>query len=157
VTHQIRRAGLLFALIATTGCHTYAQIDRAAVTPGQNVRVEIERQEAVRQVEALGSLETSIQGTVRELSTESVGLTIRDPSTIAGSPGFNTFITFPWDRVVLVEEKRFSLARTGAMAAIGAVITYAILNIADNSTSDPDPGTGTDSQLVRIPIFSVGR
>ena len=146
----------LFLLLATAGCHSYAQIDPSTITPGQSVRVEIERQEAVRQVELLGSLETSIQGTVRESSSGVLGMTIRDPNTGAGQTGFNMFVSFPLAQVVRVEEKRFSAARTGAMAALGGLITWAILNIADNSSGGDDPG-GTDQQLIRIPVFSIGR
>ncbi len=155
VTSQMRRLSLLL-LVATAGCHSYAQIHPSTVTPGQSVRVEIERQEAVRQVELLGSLDTSIQGTIRESSDRVVGLTIRDPNTNAGQTGFNTFVSFPWAQVIRVEEKRLSVARTGAMVAIGSVIVLAILNIADNSSGTNDPG-GPDQQRVQIPIFSIGR
>lgn len=156
----VRSAGrvvAVLALAATLGaCHSYREVTPGDLRPGTAVRVEIERQEAVRQVERLGDLETSISGTIQELTADALGLTIRDPNATPGQNAFRRYVEFPRDRVVRIEEKRFDPVKTGLFAAAGGVVTWLVLQVTEGSSQEGPETPGPNSMTIGLPIFRLG-
>ncbi len=155
----ILKRGIFLALaVSSAACHSYAPIERAAVRPGQSVRVEIEREEAIRQVERLGSIRTSIEGAVVDSPAQALGLTIRSGAASAADVvRLNDYLELPWDQVVGVEEKRFNPGRTALGAALAGVLAWAILEVADLSSSGNNGEGGTDAFQPGVGLFGVGR
>jgi len=149
----------MVALLAApwlAGCYAYADVDRAAVSPGATVRVSLEREEAVRHVDALGGLRERVEGQVAEQTGPSaLALTVRHTATPAQGGMFNAFVTFPWNGVTRVELKRFSPTRTGLVAGGAAVVAVAVLSVLEGS-SDAGQGEGPGTEdAVRIPLLRV--
>ncbi|MDT8340025.1 MAG: hypothetical protein RQ751_00815 [Longimicrobiales bacterium] len=158
---HVRKGGVLMALLSLAGCHSFTPVDRSAIEPGQSLRVTLTREEALRQVEALGDLREQIQGTVREAGGPSLGLTMASPPAYAvGDPraaGLRSYLELPWSGVERVELKRFDWVRTGLFAAAAAVVTVAILEVTDDSGGGNGEGGGVDQQRVRIPLLTFRR
>ena len=145
----------LFLLASASGCYTWHDIAPETVTPGLDVRVTLERQEALRRLEDQGQeLRLTVSGTATDQTdAETLALTTRQRGS-----AFNAFDAVPWSGVVRVEEKRFSWLRTGGMAAIGVGATIAILSVIEGETDEGGEGPPiNEAGVVRIPILSIGR
>lgn len=158
---RLFRPGGLLLVPFVAGCHTFSPVDRSALEPGNAIRITLTAEESVRQVERLGGLRTSVQGTVRDLDGPSLGLTLpADVPPPPGSPastGLRSYVEIPWPGVAALEVKRISWARTGLLAAAAAVATVVIMDVADQSANDGSGGGGVDQQRVSIPILSFHR
>lgn len=153
---MIRSALTLSAvLIFGSGCYTWHEVAPDSLAPGVDVRVTLDRQTALQRLEESGEeLRTTVSGTVTDQTNDrSIGLTTR----VRGST-FNQFEMLPRAGVLRIEEKRFSAARTGGLAALGVGATIAILSVIEGQTDEGIDGPPIDeSRRVRIPIFSIGR
>lgn len=151
----MRRIGtaLLATLVFTGGCYTWHDIPREAVTPGLDVRLTLEREEALRRIEETGDLRLTVTGTAAEQSDERVlGLTSRTRGS-----SFNSFSTVPWQGIVRIEEKRFSWVRTGGLAAAGLGATIAILSVIEGQTDEGGEGPPiNEAGRVRVPLLRIG-
>lgn len=138
------------------GCYAYTDVDRSAVPPGATVRVSVERDEAVRHVDALGGLRERVEGQVAEqTSPTALALTVRQAATPAQGGMFNAFVTFPWSGVTRVELKRFSPTRTALLAGGATAVAIAVLSVLEGSSkSGPGEGPGSED-AVRIPLVRV--
>lgn len=157
----VRRTAVGVLLAGSVGaCQTFVPVDARAVPEGTPVRVTLTPEEAARQAEAIGELTQRVEGTVTAAENGSAGLPLTIPSrgsTPASTARFNTFVSVQWDGIRTVEEKRFSWARTGLLAAVGAVATVVILSVTEGSSEGgPGEGPGENSD-VRIPIFTLHR
>lgn len=144
---------LLVAL--NSGCYTWHDIAPESVTSGLEVRVTLERQEALRRLEDLGQeLRLVVSGTATDQTDAgSLGLTTRQRGS-----AFNTFDTVPWNGIVRIEEKRFSWLRTGSVAAIGLGATVAVLSVIEGETDEGGEGPPiNESGVVRFRFLSIGR
>lgn len=150
----------LFAAPLVAGCHTFTPVDRSQLEPGQSVRVTLTPNESAAQVQHLGSLRASLQGTVGELGETGLGLTLASNTGVTpggpASTGLRTYLELPWNGVSGVEVKRMDWVRTGLLAAGAAVVTVVILDVADLSGGRNDEG-GVNEQRVRIPLLSIAR
>jgi hypothetical protein len=146
----------VLAVPLLVGCYSYAEIDRASVAPGATVRVALDRQEAVRQIDVLGGLRERVEGQVMEQSNgASLAMTVRQSATPSDGGRLNAFVTLPWTSVTLVEVKRFSLFRTGAVVGGGAVVAVAVLSVLEGgSKTGPGEGPGTNN-AIRVPLIRV--
>lgn len=126
-----RCVGLTLLVLALEGCYAFGPTEPSAVAPGMGVRVTISQEEALRQVEALGGLVTEVRGTVTEQTDDQIlGLSFRAVG-LGPNARFNSFVLVPWGSVEQIESKTFSTFRTVAAAALGVVMTVAILSVAD--------------------------
>lgn len=153
-------AGALLLAPLLGACHTFAPMERSQLQPGQSVRVTLTPDESARQVQILGALRESIQGTVRETGGGGLGITLATNTAVTpggpASTGLRTYLELPWNGVSEVEVKRISWARTGLLAAGAAVVAVVILEVADLSGGSNDEG-GVNEQRVRIPLLSIAR
>lgn len=153
------------ALVATMtvpllmGCYAYTDIDSdpSTVPVGATVRVGIDRQEAVRQLDVLGGLEERVEGQVTEQTNGSgLAMTVRHSATPAEGGRFNAFVIVPWSSVNRVELKRFSVVRTGAIVAGGAAVAAVVLSVLEGSSK---PGDGeppnTQDAVVSVPLLRL--
>lgn len=138
------------------GCYAYAEADRAAVAPGSVVRVVVDRQEAVRQVDVLGGLREQVEGQVApQTNGTGLSLMVRQTSTPADGGLFNTFATYPWSSLTLIEVKRFSVFRTALMAGGGAAVAVAVLSVLEGGTKKGDGEGPPTNDNVRIPLLRL--
>lgn len=143
------------AALATSGCYTWREVAPEALSPGLRVRVTLDRETALARLQSGGDeVRLSISGTTTDRTdARSLGLTTRPRGS-----AFNSFEALPWSGVVRVEEKRFSWARTGGLAALGVGATVAILSVIEGETDQGNDGGGVDEAPVsRIPIFTIRR
>lgn len=149
-----RTMSTLFLATVLSGCYAYAEVDRGAVAPGSVVRVVLDRQEAVRQVDVLGGLRERVEGQVApQTNGTGLSLMVRQTATPAQGGMFNAFATFPWSSVGLIEVKRFSPVRTALVAGGGAAVAIAVLSVLEGSSKKGDgEGPITDDNL-RIPLL----
>ncbi len=142
-------------LVPLAACHTFAPVQRGDLVPGQSILVTLTPQASADQVQALGSLRRSVQGTVRDVEGSTLGLTLASANGEAASSGLRTYLELPWNGVAGIEQKEFSWLRTGLFAGGAALVTVVILNVADDSGGgDGEPG-GINEQRVSIPLFSI--
>lgn len=145
----------LLLLPLTSGCYTWYDIAPESVTSGLEVRVTLERQEALRRLQDQGQeLRLTVSGTATD-QTDGVnlGLTTRQRAS-----AFNAFDTVPWSGIVRIEGKRFSWLRTGGIAAIGVGAAIAILSVIEGETDEAGEGPPiNESGVVQFPILSIGR
>jgi hypothetical protein len=150
----VRAGAIALLLVASSGCYSYAEIPVDAVRPGQAVRVTLDRAEALRRAEEREEFQQQVTGTVTEQTTaESLGL------SYVGTRGsdFRDFMLVNWASIEQVEGREISWLRTGGLAAIGAVVAVAILEIADNSSGAPGEGGINESPWTRIPLLRIAR
>ncbi|MEZ4414930.1 MAG: hypothetical protein R3E10_04185 [Gemmatimonadota bacterium] len=142
---------------ALGACQTFAPVDPRAVEAGDPVRVTLTREEALKQADVIGELTERVEGRVAE-PTDAAALALTIPargSTPATGSRFNTYLALPWDGLVSVEEKRFSWARTGALAAVTGVAVAVILSVTEGS-SQGGPGEGPpDNSDIRFLGFRL--
>lgn len=154
-----RWIGTTLALLTVpllVGCYAYTEIDRASVAPGATVRVAVDRQEAIRQLDVLGGLRERVEGQVAEQTNgSSLAMIVRQSATPADGGRFNAFLTLPWSSVSSVEIKRFSLLRTGAVMSGGAVVAVAILSVLEGSSKPGDGEGPTTNDAIRIPLVRL--
>jgi hypothetical protein len=154
---SVRRSAAMLALWALAGCQAFVETDATAIAPGTAVRVTLERDEALRQADVLGGLETAVQGRVNERTdgtTLALAVSGRGASASDGSR-FSAFVQIPWAGISRIEEKRFSPVRTAALAAVGAVVTVLVLQLTDESAGGEGEPGGPNNQL-RVPILRIG-
>lgn len=151
-----RNLWVVLAVPFLGGCYAYADIDSAAVSPGATVRVSLDREEAVRQIDALGGLRERVEGQVTEQTTDrAVALTVRQSATPAAGGRFNAFVVLPRSSITRVELKRFSPQRTALAAAGAGVLAVATLSVL-NAITDGDPSEGPNTNdAVRIPLLRL--
>ena len=150
-----RRMAVLFAgATLLSGCYTFAEVDRSALAPGATIRVTVSREEAVKQIDALGGLKERMEGRVQEQTNgSSLALTVRHAATPSEAGRFNAFVSVPWSSVQRVELKRFSPGRTAAIAAGAGVVAALTLSVLEGSSK---PGEGEPppvNDAVRIPLI----
>lgn len=152
----LRRAAALAAIPFLGGCFAYVPIEPSAVSPGTTVRVQLDREEAVRQIDALGGLRERLEGRVAEQTTAgALALTVRQAATPAAGGRFNAFLTLPWKHVARVERKDFSPLRTAAVAAGAGVVAAVALAVLEGS-SRPGEGEGPGvEEAIRIPLLRL--
>ena len=124
---------LPLVVLSLGGCYTFRPADPSTIEPGMAVRVTISREEVIQQAEVLGGLVTDVQGTATEQTDDqALRLSFR---TVGMGPNarFNSFLSVPWSGIEQVESKVFSTPRSIVAAALGAVITVAILAVTDVS------------------------
>lgn len=138
------------------GCYAYADVDGATVSPGSTVRVSLDRDEAVRQIDALGGLRERVEGMVTGQTTErAVTLTVRQSATPAAGGRFNAYVVLPWSSITRVEAKHFSPQRTALAAAGAGALAVATLSVL-NAITDGDPSEGSNTnEAVRIPLIRL--
>jgi hypothetical protein len=150
----VRAGAIAGILIASSGCYSYVEVPVDTVRPGQAVRVTLDRAEALRRAEERDEFQQQITGTATEQTTaEALGL------SYIGTRGsdFRDFMLVNWQSVERVEGREISWLRTGGLAALGAVVAVAILEIADNSSGTPGEGGINESAWTRIPLFRISR
>ena len=142
-------------LVLTAGCYAFVPIQSAAVTPGTRVRITMDREETLRQADALGQLQSVVTGVTTDgTNATSVSFIYRLPSPTPAQPNrFNGLMSVPWSSVVQIEEQRFSAGRTLGLAALGAVVTVAVLAATEGGTSQECDTPGPDVDAALIPIF----
>lgn len=153
-------AVVLLVAPLVAGCHTFSPIERSELRPGQSIRVTLTPGESVNQVQRLGALKESLQGTVRDLGDGGLGITLATNAAVAaGSPvstGLRTYLDLPWAGVSGLEVKRLDWTRTGLLVAGTAAVAVLILDVADFSGGGGQGG-GTDQQRVSIPLLTLSR
>lgn len=147
----------VLVLVATgvlSGCHTWTEMEPGPVPVGTRVRVTLTPEEAVRQVEGLGSLRQVVPGTVVQGAGEGM-LALATPRGGAspGTRGFNDYLSVPWSQVVRLEGKQLSLTRSVGLAAGMGVGAALILSVTDGSARDGNGETPGPNQAVRIPLL----
>lgn len=143
------------AVVATSGCYTWHDIAREDLVAGTDVRVTLDRETALRRLEDAGD---EVRLTVSGTSTEQTDATALGLTTRLRGSDFNSYESLPWSGIVRVEEKRFSWARTGGLAALGVGATVAILSVIEGETDDGSDGGGIDeAPVARIPLLTIRR
>ena len=142
-------------LVLMAGCYTFVPIQSAAVRPGTQVRITLDREETLRQADALGQLQSVITGVTTDgTNAASVSFTYRLPSPTPSQPNrFNGLMSVPWSSVVQIEEQRFSAGRTIGLGALGALVAVAVLAATEGGTSQEGDTPGPDVDAALIPIF----
>lgn len=141
------------ASLSMSGCHRYVEIAPEMVSPGDVIRVTLDRQEALRLAGERGELQEELTGTATEQTDER-----RLGMSYVGTRGsdFRDYLEVQWDAVQRVEGQEISWVRTAGLGALAAVVTVAILEIADESAGKNGEGGGiNESQWTRIPFWSL--
>jgi len=148
-----RRSGrallCLLAFGSSSACYTFAPTEPSAVRPGMSVRVTLEAEEVLKQVEVLGGLDPVIRGEATEETTaDRVALSFRR----SGVSQFNSYFSAPWSSVREVEHKVFSAPRTIGVGLAGAAVVVAVLSVVNELGQSSGEGPPI-SNSVTVPIF----
>lgn len=122
---HMRLLGMIFAVSLMSGCYAYQEVDRSSLGPGQTVRVHLSAEPARSDVTGLDlARSVAISGRLVEWDAERVVM-IREwmgPERAYGYRATADTVRANWSAVASVERSEFSLLRTGAAIAGGAVL-----------------------------------
>lgn len=152
------RALAALLLGSTAACYSYRPITPAELVPDDEIRVMLTPDETLRQQASIGVLRQRLEGRyVAGVGDDLLGLVVPQPQQGPSSPrGLNTMVTIRDDGILQIDRKRFSVAKTGLLAAAGAVVVVAVLAIADASSGEGGE-TPPDNSLVSIPFRLIFR
>ena len=157
------RVVLLGACFWSTGCVTYINVDLDSVPPGEEVRVRLTDEGAVRASRHLGRIRTQLDAGVAPQTPDSIAVIVWLGKNYPGTQFENVreTIVLPRHEVSDLHLRRLSVGRTAAAFA-GAAAVFAVLvdqiflqedpnRPPDDPDDNPPPGGIT---ILRIPIGS---
>ena len=160
-----RRRGCLALLLSTslssTACVTYTRVDLDHVPAGEEVRVRLTDDGAVRAARHLGRLRTELDADVTPRAPDSVAVIVWLGRNYAGTQFENVreTIVLPRHEVDAIHVRELSVKRTTAALA-GAAVVFALLVDQIFLQEDPNRPPEVDDEnpppagfrLFRIPI-----
>lgn len=143
---------LVWVGLGASSCFAYHEIPSESITPGQLVRVTVDRESALEIAATTGDLRTQFSGIVAGQTTES---TLALSYEVSGSD-FREFAAFSRSGVVRVEERRLSATRSIGAAALTGLVAALILSVTEGG-DDANPGEGPPTnEQIRIPLIRLG-
>lgn len=136
------------ALLAT-GCVRYVPVTLAAAPPGEEVRVHLTDDAAVRMMPHFGLIETDLFGAVAPVGADSMSVNVWIGKDYQGTPFENVHekVVLGRDEVVGIGRREISVSRSavvvaGVVAGFAALV-YGLKQVgnpnADNQTPPPQP------------------
>lgn len=158
-TTLLRCLPLALATLLLPGCYVYSAGDPDLIPPGEEVRVTVTRDGASELAQVTEQVETVpvIRGRLMERDNQS--LMIRVPVRATGEglrPDIGQVVRVPMGSVLAMEQRDFSLGRTGAFVAgsagAAALVVFAIIEASGGTQGRTGDGTELFVPLLSFPF-----
>lgn len=155
---RVTRSLLLIAGLSLSGCVQYTPVELAAIPPGEEVRVTVTDEGALRLARRLGRITNDVTASVAAHASDSLAVTIWLGRDYPGTDFANVreTVVFPRYEVVGLRRRELSKWRTAALSAAALAGTFIladqIFQIGDpnrRGDDDPEPPPG-DLVLLRV-------